>query len=120
MASVKLHFTQVISEKNCYQQEEHFVHILGILEGAFLMVSFWLQVEIGHLGPVPGLEKIAVSENPSKAVTQPCPSVDHSVPGETAPLLPLMNLFLSWPQTAFAICPAQAQMCPQLSPIGCL
>lgn len=46
MVSV-LHLTQEISKtKNYYQQEEHFVHILGILEGVSQMVSFWLQVEI--------------------------------------------------------------------------
>lgn len=86
MVSV-LHFTQVISEKNYYQQEEHFVPILGIMEGVSLMFSFWLWVEIGHLGPIPSLEKIAVSKKPRKAVTQaPCTSMDHSVPGGTAPL----------------------------------
>lgn len=31
MASV-LHFTQEISEENYYNQEEHFVHILGVLK----------------------------------------------------------------------------------------
>lgn len=104
-----------ISEEIYYQQEEHFPQILGI----FLMVSFWLQVEIGHLYPIPGLKNTAVSKNPSKAVIQPrCTSTDHLVPGETAPHLPLLILFLSWPQTAFAICPAQAGL--QLSPVGCL
>lgn len=38
-----------------------------VSEGVSLMASFWLQVEIGHLGPTPGLDKIAVSKNPQQS-----------------------------------------------------
>lgn len=43
------------------------MHILAVLECVRKMVSFWLQVEIGHLGPIPGLEKTAVSKNPQQS-----------------------------------------------------
>lgn len=43
------------------------------------MASFWLQVEIGHLGPIPGLEKIAVSKNPQQSCDPTTPHLSGSL-----------------------------------------
>lgn len=115
-----LHFTQEISEENDYQQEEHFVRILGVSEGVSLMASFWLQVEIGHLGPTPGLEKIVVSKNPQQSCDPTTLHLNGSLSARGNSSTFAFADPLSWPQAALAICPAQAQMCPQLSPVGCL
>lgn len=107
-------YTRNLRKMDC-QKKDHFVHILGGLEGPSLAVCFWPQFEIRHLArwvfcqALKRLSSLKPPDTSSKAVAQPpCISTDHSMPEEKAPHLPLLILFLSWPQTAFAACPAQS------------